>query len=172
MSGSDEWNNMVEPDERISRQDKPSAPMQLNYESAFAVGILMIWTGVQLLVVTGDLAYLLTSVLALFAGIAMYFLAIQHVWAVFPRRCTVHNAPDRRAFIPRFSPEGRTRDSDPIAEDIVLKLAKGRNNAVWFATTQRRQMFSKNRETRVGFDRYESPLDVCQLPRTVQRGDA
>ena len=172
MSDAQEWDSLLDPEERIIWQGQPSARVQLEFESAFAVLFMMVWGGVPLFMVISAPETLLLGVPALFLGIALYFFVGQHFWAAYQRSRTFYSLTNTRAFIAYSNLTGRKLDSYPITEHTTLQLDEGRKKAVWFDTKYGGQMFSNKTDVRVGFERLDNPREVYQLLRAVQRGDA
>ncbi|MEP1964839.1 hypothetical protein [Tateyamaria sp.] len=172
MNSRDEWEGLLDPDEQIIWQGKPSSRVQLEFESPFAVLFMMVWGGIPLFMVISQPSTLLLGVPTLFLGIALYFFVGQHFWAAYQRSRTFYSLSNTRAFIARAGLSGRKLDGYPITEDTVLHLDEGRKKAVWFGTSYGKQMFSNNTERPLGFERLTAPRDVYQLLRKVQRGDA
>lgn len=172
MTRHDEWEGLLDPDEWIIWQGKPSSRIQLEFDSIFLVLFMMVWGGIPLFMVITNPAALLLGVPTLFLGIALYFFAGQHFWAAYQRSRTFYSLSNTRAFIARAGLTGRKLDSYPITEPTTLQIDEGRSKTVWFGATKGRQMFSSKTEKKLGFERLEAPRDVYQLLRKVQRGDA
>ncbi|MBY5931586.1 hypothetical protein KUV51_01135 [Tateyamaria omphalii] len=172
MSGAQEWDTLLDPDERIVWQGQPSTRVQIEFNSVFEVLFMMVWGGIPLFAVIASPQSLLLGVPALFLGIALYFFIGQHFWAAFQRSRTFYTLTDKRAFIGHRGLTGRKLDSFPITPDTNLQLKEGRRNAVWFSAREGKQMFSNRREKEIGFERLDDPRGVYQLLRSVQRGDA
>lgn len=172
MSGADEWDGLLDPNERIIWQGQPSTRVRLEFESVFSVLFMMVWGGIPLFMVILEPSVLLLGVPALFLAIAFYFFVGQHFWAAFQRSRTFYSLSNARAFIARRSWSGRKLDSYPITASTNIRLDEGRDKAVWFYTHHGRQMFSNKTERPIGFERLDNPREVYQLLRTIQRGDA
>ena len=172
MTKHDEWDGLLDPNERIIWQGKPSSRVQLEFDSVFSVLFMMVWGGIPLFMVIAAPATLLLGVPALFLGIAFYFFLGQHFWAAYQRSRTFYSLSNTRAFIAHTSLTGRKLESYPITENTTLHLDEGRRKAVWFGISKGKQMFSNSTEKKLGFERLDDPHKVYQLLRKVQRGDA
>ena len=168
----DEWAGLLDPDERVIWQGQPSGRVQLEFESAFSVLFMVVWTAIPLFALIAQPQSALLIVPVLFVGIGAYFFVGQHFWAAYLRRRTFYTLTNKRAFIGRSTFANRTLDSFPITEATTLQLDEGRACAVWFSTGAQSKMFSNSKEGPIGFERLDDPRAVYQLLRQVQRGDA
>ncbi|MEL7166658.1 MAG: hypothetical protein AAGL96_14400 [Pseudomonadota bacterium] len=168
----DDWQGLLDPDERIIWQGQPSRRVQLEFESVFSVIFMAVWTGIPLFALITQPGSAVLIIPVLFVGIGAYFFVGQHFWAAFQRRRTFYTLTNTRAFIGHAALTGRTLDSYPITQDTPLQLDEGRARAVWFATGPKTHMFSNARTAPIGFQRLDDPRAVYQLLRNVQRGDA
>ncbi|MEL7091726.1 MAG: hypothetical protein AAFN94_08335 [Pseudomonadota bacterium] len=171
-TADDEWQGLLDPDERIIWQGKPSGRVQLEFESVFSVIFMAAWTALPLFALIAQPKADMLIIPVLFVGIGAYFFVGQHFWAAFQRRRTFYTLTNTRAFIGHAALTGRTLDSYPITPDTPLQLDEGRARAVWFATGPKARNFSNEGTAPIGFERLEDPRAVYQLLRNVQRGDA
>lgn len=172
MNGVEEWDTLLDPDERIIWQGQPSARVQIEFNSVFEVLFMIVWGGFSVVAVAAQPQALLYGVPALFLGITLHFFIGQHFWAAFQRSRTHYTLTDKRAFIGYRGLTGRKLDSFPITPETTLQLKEGRRNAVWFDVRAGKQMFNNRREKEIGFERLDDLRGVYQLLRSVQRGDA
>lgn len=172
MTRTDEWEGLLDPDERIIWQGQPSRRLRLEFENPFVVVFMLVWIAIPLGMVITQPRSLFLGVPAIFLAIGFHFFIGQHFWAAYRRGRTFYTLTTSRAFIAHRGLTGRKLDSYPITQNTNLRLDEGRDKASWFGTSQGRRMFSNRIEANVGFERLDNPRDVYQKLRAIQRGEA
>jgi len=172
MTQDEAWEGLLDPDERIVWQGKPSGKFKFRIRNPFApIFFIILLSTPAYTLLTKPVSEGTPSILALVL-FALWGLIGIHVMDTVNRRRARYMLTNRRAII-RFTPWRMPKISSfPITPQTILTLDQGAASAVWFGPNLDRKTYSWKHSATAGFELIEAPGKVYQLLHTVQRGDA
>ncbi|WP_299871707.1 hypothetical protein [uncultured Sulfitobacter sp.] len=170
MSEDEEWDALLDPDERVIWQGRPSSRIR----DAFDIPGFLVMTVILVLLYAAahGSTHDQRDEARFGVGFLILFFACVPFWKAFQRSRASYLLTNKRAFISYRGPMGHKLDIIPITPDIRFKLKEGRRNAVLFAEREDHWSSGSEGESDIGFEMLDDPHAVYQLLRSVQRGTA
>ena len=171
---SDEWEGLLDPDERVIWQGAPDATLRLAWTSIGQpiVGVIfpiIAFSGFNLGETPGFANLIIP---AIFSAVGLYELILIHPWKAYVRKNTFYTLTNKRAFIGMSLPfKGRTLESYPLSRDTQVTLRDGVRASIHFAERMKRTRRSE-KAIPIGFEDLSDGRRVYSMVRSVQDGAA
>ncbi|WP_101065538.1 aspartate carbamoyltransferase catalytic subunit [Roseovarius salinarum] len=176
MTDAKDWDEILEPGERILWQGRPDTRLVFPPERKgfFVFGLILVAIGViqfsVLRRVELDITLWPYTLVPVALGLAI--VGVQPFWTRLRRRRTWYTLTNRRAFIATDLPVlGKRLKSWPVKSDAPLVLTEGAPANVWFAERRTRTDSGRIRVTPIGFERIADAKDVAEQMRTLREED-
>ena len=170
---SDEWKGLLDDDEKVIWQGRPSPRIKLAWQSTldgltslFIIGFSIFW----MVGASQAGGYFWMFGLLIFA-VGLYKAVLIHFWKALERKATHYTLTNKRAFIALDGVNGKVLDSYPINADTTLTLKDGALTTIHFAEKSG-QNGRTSFTTPVGLEYIAEGRAVYQLLRKVQAGSA
>lgn len=167
---SDGWDGILDQDEHVLWQGRPSGRVRVHWDNPMEVAILVFHLGFSVfwMVMASQAGGIFWMFGLIFFGNAIYQLAIKHYVKAYRMKDTHYTLTNKRAFIAKTLPT-KTLDSYPITADTPLKLEEGRDQNIYFAT---KSQSGKTKKARLGFEQIDDARHVYGLMRDIQKDAA
>ncbi len=174
MKSTDEWDSILDPNEKIVWQGRPSPKFKLKpfqlFEAIFGLFFSCFALFWMIMAARTGGVFWMFGLLHFSVGIGVVFHAL--FWASFKRKRTWYTLSDRRAFIGTDLPiKGKNLKTYPINQDTHLELEAGSLASVYFATSVKPR-FGSNSPAQIGFERIPDGAEVFRKLRDIQLRDA
>ncbi len=170
---SDEWTGLLDADERIVWQGRPSSRLRWEFRSPFEPFFFVFFTGFSVfwMAMASRAGGFFWTFGLLFFVVGSYFLVGQHFWLAYARRSTFYTLTSKRAFIASNVLGRRKMQSYPITQGTVLNYVAGAPGSVLFAREIVRNDDSATTKD-IGFEMIHDAREVFALMRKVQERTA
>ncbi|MGC1494791.1 MAG: aspartate carbamoyltransferase catalytic subunit [Sulfitobacter sp.] len=169
MSAPDPWDGLLDPDEVVVWQGKPSPGVKIEWASPFTPFFFTFFTGFSIfwMVMASYAPGPFWMFGLLFFGVGAYNLVGIHFWKAYLRRNQYYTLTNKRAFIGAQKFGKRSLESHPITAETRLKFEDGDLSSIWFAEKSVR---NKNGTTinDIGFEMLPHGRNVFTKFREVQ----
>ena len=165
------WEGLLDPDEHIIWQGRPSPKVQIRFNSLFEVPFFLFFTGFSIfwmaMAAQGGGVFWMFGLL--FFGVGAYNLVGQHFWKAYKRRKTFYSLSTKRAFIASEVGGRKSLKSYPITAETQIEMTNTTLGDIWFA---HEYVKSNNGSTRsnIGFELLANPKEAYRMIRQIQQG--
>lgn len=168
---SSDWDELLDPDERIIWQGQPSGKLRLEITNPFAPLFLIVLISFPVYsLLTNPIAEEIPALICVVV-IGCWGLVGIPVWAAYKRNRTAYALTNTRALIRyRATPSAKV-SSFPITPQTLLTLDEGRARSVWFGPDLTKKSYSWKHYKNTGFELIDDPRAVYQYLRQIQQGE-